>query len=156
MVVYYLNVKFMDEITIYDDVMWTKGKDIVPTAFYQVYRIKGGWIQDDESLYYTFEPGDGFEPSEISIVDLEDPSITYTKIEANKYGTPDYMETIKVKITPSATLAEAYPGALVVIDGKTYDLGKLSSYLEFIMSSDHRVTIEWATGLHESFRIVKR
>ncbi len=141
---------------IYDDVMWgPKGKDIVPSAIYQVYRINGGWIEDDESLYYTFELGEDLEPSEISIVDFEDSSKTYSKIEANKYGTPEYMDVVKVRITASSSLAEVYPDALVVVDGKTYDLAYLEKDLKFVMSKDHRVTIEWAPDLKESFRIVK-
>jgi len=141
---------------IYDDVTWgPKGKDIVPTAIYQVYRINGGWIEDDESLYYTFEPGEDFEPSEISIVDLEDSSKTYSKIEANKYGTPEYLDVVKVKITVSSSLETAYPGALVVVDGKTYDLPYLENDINFVMSKNHRITIEWAPNLNESFRIVK-
>ena len=44
----------------------------------------------------------GIEPSEIAIVDAEDPEKTYDKIEANKYG---YAEgVVKVQITVSAQL----------------------------------------------------
>jgi hypothetical protein len=65
----------MDEVTIYDDATWGKyGKDLVPAPLYQVYRINGIWIGDDESLWYSFEPGEDAEASTIEIVDKNDPS----------------------------------------------------------------------------------
>jgi hypothetical protein len=142
-----------DEIIYGEDITWGKyGKDIVPSPIYQVYRIKGIWIGDDESLWYSFEPGEGIEPSEISIVDAEDPEKTYDKIEANKYG---YAEgVVKVQITVSEQLAEAYPAAIVNVDGKFYDLNYLNEPIEFFMNKNHRISIEWSEGLIETFRVV--
>ena len=144
----------MEEI--FDDVTWGPiGKDIVPSPIYQVYRISGTWIGDDESLWYSFEPGDDLEPSEIAIVDKENPEITYDKIEANKYGITENNEIILVTITPSSQLAELYPAALVKVDGKTYDLALLDNNIEFFMNKNHRVSIEWTEDLVETFRIIK-
>ena len=142
-----------DEIIYGEDITWGKyGKDIVPSPIYQVYRIKGIWIGDDESLWYSFEPGEGIEPSEIAIVDAEDPEKTYTKIEANKYG---YAEgVVKVQITVSAQLKESYPAAIVNVDGKFYDLNYLNEPIEFFMNKNHRISIEWSEGLIETFRVV--
>jgi hypothetical protein len=142
-----------DEIIYGEDITWGKyGKDIVPSPIYQVYRIKGIWIGDDESLWYSFEPGEGIEPSEIAIVDAEDPEKTYSKIEANKYG---YAEgVVKVQITVSAQLKESYPAAIVNVDGKFYDLNYLNEPIEFFMNKNHRISIEWSEGLIETFRVV--
>ena len=143
-----------DEIIYGEDINWGKyGKDIVPSPIYQVYRIKGIWTGDDESLWYSFEPGEGIEPSEIAIVDAEDPEKTYDKIEANKYG---YAEgVVKVQITVSEQLAEAYPAAIVNIDGKEYDLAKLNEPIDFYMNKNHRISIFWnVSELVETFRVV--
>lgn len=142
-----------DEIIYGEDITWGKyGKGIVPSPIYQVYRIKGVWIGDDESLWYSFEPGEGIEPSEIAIVDAEDPEKTYSKIEANKYG---YAEgVVKVQITVSAQLKESYPAAIVNVDGKFYDLNYLNEPIEFFMNKNHRISIEWSEGLIETFRVV--
>ena len=142
-----------DEIIYGEDITWGKqGKDIIPSPIYQVYRIKGIWIGDDESLWYSFEPGEGIEPSEIAIVYAEDPEKTYSKIEANKYG---YAEgVVKVQITVSEQLAESYPAALVNIDGKFYDLNYLENPIEFYMNKNHRISIDWSEGLIETFRVV--
>lgn len=142
-----------DEIIYGEDITWGKqGKDIIPSPIYQVYRIKGVWTGDDESLWYSFEPGEGIDPSEIAIVDAEDPEKTYSKIEANKYG---YAEgVVKVQITVSEQLAESYPAALVNIDGKFYDLNYLENPIEFYMNKNHRISIDWSEGLIETFRVV--
>lgn len=142
-----------DEIIYGEDINWGKdGKDLVPSPIYQVYRIKGVWTGDDESLWYSFEPGEGIEPSEIAIVDAEDPEKTYSKIEANKYG---YAEgVVKVQITVSEQLAESYPAAIVNVDGKFYDLNYLKSPIEFYMNKNHRISIDWSAGLIETFRVV--
>ena len=142
-----------DEIIYGEDITWGKyGKDVIPSPIYQVYRIKGVWTGDDESLWYSFEPGDGIDPSEIAIVDAEDPEKTYSKIEANKYG---YAEgVVKVQITVSEQLAESYPAAIVNIDGKFYDLNYLEEPIEFYMNKNHRISINWSEGLIETFRVV--
>ena len=126
-------------------------KMLFPLPFIR-YRIKGIWTGDDESLWYSFEPGDGIDPSEIAIVDAEDPEKTYSKIEANKYG---YAEgVVKVQITVSEQLAESYPAAIVNIDGKFYDLNYLEEPIEFYMNKNHRISINWSEGLIETFRVV--
>lgn len=142
------------EIVYGEDIKWGKyGKEIVPSPLYQVYRINGVWTGDDESLWYSFEPGEGIDPSEIAIVDAEDETKTYEKIEANKYG---YAENVvKVVITPSAQLKESYPAAIVNIDGKFYDLNYLNNPIEFFMNKNHRISIDWGEGLIETFRVVK-
>ena len=142
-----------DEIIYGEDINWGKyGKDIVPSPIYQVYRITGIWTGDDESLWYSFEPGNGIDASEIAIVDAEDSEKTYSKIEANKYG---YAEgVVKVRITVSEQLAEAYPAAIVNIDGKSYDLNYLKNPIEFYMDKNHRISIDWSEGLIETFRVV--
>lgn len=145
----------MNEEIIYgEDITWGKyGKGLVPSPIYQVYRIKGVWTGDDESLWYSFEPGDGIDASTITIVDAEDSEITYSKIEANKYG---YAEgVVKVQITVSPQLAESYPAAIVNIDGKSYDLGYLDEPIDFYMNKNHRISIDWTEGLIETFRVVK-
>ena len=144
-----------DEIIYGEDITWGKdGKDIIPSPIYQVYRIKGVWTGDDESLWYSFEPGEGVEASEIALVDLEDPEKTYDKVEVNKYGFVDDKKVVKVTITPSEQLSEDYPAALVNIDGKFKDLAYLESPIEFYMDRNHRVSIEWTEELKETFRIV--
>lgn len=146
----------MDNITIYEDATWGKhGKDLVPAPIYQVYRINGVWTGDDESLWYSFEPGEDISASEIAIVDKEDSSITYDKIEVNKYGLTEDKEVVKITITASPELSESYPAALVNIDGKYYDLPYLDNPIDFYMDKNHRISIEWAEGLKETFRIVK-
>ena len=142
------------EIVYGEDIKWGKyGKEIVPSPLYQVYRINGVWTGDDESIWYSFEPGEGIDPSEIAIVDAEDETKTYEKIEANKYG---YAENVvKVVITPSAQLKESYPAAIVNIDGKFYDLNYLNNPIEFFMNKNHRISIDWGEGLIETFRVVK-
>ena len=61
-----------DEIIYGEDI---NGVSMVKIFFplYQVYRIKGVWTGDDESLWYSLSQGEGIEPSEIAIVDAEDP-----------------------------------------------------------------------------------
>ena len=76
-------------------------------------------------------------------------------LKANKYGFAKPYEVVRLEITPSETLKEEYPFAIVVIDGKEYDLGILENPIRFVMSKDHRVVIDWSHGqVYESFRIV--
>ena len=130
------------------------GKDIVPSVYYQAFRVPGAWNSDDESLWYTFEPGDDVEPSTIAIVDPDDPEKTYGKIIANKYGKPDWNTVVTVTITASEALAEEYPEAIVSIDGKEHDLAYIAEPFDLYMSSNHRISIFWAPGLVETFRVV--
>ena len=147
----------MDNITIYEDATWGKqGKDLIPAPVYQVYRISGIWTGDDESLWYSFEPGDGLSASEIKIVDLEDDEKEYTVIEVNKYGLVEDKEVVKVTVTASKGLKNLYPNAIVNVDGKLHDLAFLSTPAQFYMDKNHRISIEWAEGLRETFRIIKK
>lgn len=130
------------------------GEDIVPSVYYQAFRVAGPWNSDDESLWYTFEPGEDVEPSTIAIVDLEDEEKTYDKIIANLYGKPGWEDVVKVTITASEGLAELYPNAVVSIDGKEHDLEYISEPLELYMANNHRISIFWAPGLVETFRVV--
>jgi hypothetical protein len=76
-------------------------------------------------------------------------------LKANKYGFAKPYEVVRLEITPSASLKEEYPYAIVVIDGKEYDLGILDNPIRFVMSKDHRVVLDWKHGeVYESFRIV--
>ena len=76
-------------------------------------------------------------------------------LKANKYGFAKPYEVVRLEITPSASLKDEYPFAIVVIDGKEYDLGILDEPLRFVMSKDHRVVLDWKHGeIYESFRIV--
>ena len=76
-------------------------------------------------------------------------------LKANKYGFAKPYEVVRLEITPSASLKEEYPFAIVVIDGKEYDLGILDNPIRFVMSKDHRVVLDWSHGqVYESFRIV--
>ena len=48
-----------EEVKIYEDAAWGKyGKDIIPSRFYQVYKIEGPWLGDDESTWYEFDSED--------------------------------------------------------------------------------------------------
>lgn len=76
-------------------------------------------------------------------------------LEANKFGFAKPYEVVRLEITPSASLKDEYPFAIVVIDGKEYDLGILDNPIRFVMSKDHRVVLDWCHGqVYESFRIV--
>ena len=76
-------------------------------------------------------------------------------LKANKYCFAKPYEVVRLEITPSASLKEEYPYAIVVIDGKEYDLGILDNPIRFVMSKDHRVVLDWKHGeVYESFRIV--
>ena len=140
--------------TIYEDATWGKhGKDIIPNPIYRVYRVQGTWAGDDESLLYSFEPGEDIQPSEISIVGEE--SDEYGNIGFNKFGLTGDKEVVTVTITPSEGLAEAYVDAIVNVDGEYHDLAWLNTAHEFYMDKNHRISIEWAPNLRETFRIIK-
>lgn len=131
---------------IYADLTWgNSGKDIVPSRFYQAFMILGRFQEDDESLYYDFNSKD---VSEITL------SPEYENYEANKYGVTKLMEELEVTITPNETLKSTYPGAIVKIDGKEYDLAILDQPVKLLMSKDHRISIMWAKDLVETFRII--
>lgn len=122
-----------NEVIIYEDAKWGKvGEDIVPSRFYQAYKVEGPWLGDDESTWYEF---DSEEKSEIVL------SVDGENLEA----------TIKA----NASLSAEYPFAQVKIDGKFYDLGYIKNPVKFHMDKDHRISIIWSPELVESFRISK-
>lgn len=137
-----------EEVMIYEDATWGKiGKDIIPSRFYQVYKIEGPWLGDDESTWYEF---DSENKSEATLEPV------YPNYDGNKYGPTNSMEVVKVTVIPNETLKAEYPGAQVKIDGKFYDLGILDNPIELYMDKDHKISIVWATAeLVESFRIIK-
>lgn len=137
-----------NEVKIYDDATWGNiGKDIVPSRFYQVYKIEGPFLGDDESTWYEFDSED------VSTIELDPEYLNY---ESNKYGVTKSMEVVKVTITPSEKLKSQYKDALVNIDGKYYDLGILNNPIELFMNKDHKISIVWQPiELVESFRIIK-
>lgn len=137
-----------EEVKIYEDATWGKiGKDIIPSRFYQVYKIEGPWLGDDESTWYEF---DSEEKSEAVL----EPA--YPNYDVNKYGPTNSMEVVKVTITPNETLKAEYPKAQVKIDGKFYDLGILDNPVELYMDKDHKISIVWSPAeLVESFRVIK-
>ena len=129
------------------------GKGIVPSVLYQVYRMGCVLNPDEEGLWYTFEPGNEVTPSEIAIVDGDNNE--YSQVWSNVYGKPGADQEVTVTVTASPELSETYPAAIVVVDGKAHDLGYLANDLTFNMANnDHRISIEWAPGLVETFRVV--
>ena len=136
-----------EEVTIYEDATWGKiGKDIIPSRFYQVYKVEGPWLGDDESTWYEFD-------SENKSEAVLEPA--YPNYEVNKYRPTNAMEIVKVTITPNETLKSEYPNAQVRIDGKYYDLAYLNNPVELYMDRDHRISIIWsAAELVESFRVI--
>lgn len=136
-----------EDVKIYEDSTWGKiGKDIVPSRFYQVYKIEGTWLGDDEGTWYDFNR----EHSTISV------SPEYLIYETNKIGLTKDMELINITITPNENLVSEFPNAQVRIDYKYYDLGILNNPIELYMDKDHKISIIWSPGeLVESFRIIK-
>ena len=122
------------------------GKDIVPSSVYQVYRVEKTWANDDEGMWYEFDSENN------STISLEP---TYPNYEFNKYGKTKNMEEVTVTITADSTLSSEYPQALVSIDGKYYDLKYIKNPVKLYMNKSHRISIEWAPGLTETFRIIK-
>lgn len=136
-----------EEILIYDDANWGKiGEDIVPSRFYQAYKVEGPWLGDDESTWYEF---DSENKSKIVL------NPVHGNYEANKWGETADKEVVEVTITANAELKSAYPYALVKIDGKFYDLNYLNSPIKLFMNKDHRISILWTPELVETFRIIK-
>lgn len=132
---------------IYEDARWgVYGTDIVPSIFYQVYRLDGSYCADDEALYYTFPYDDEEHISTIEIT--EGGELYKTKYAATS-------DSVTVKITPATALKEQYPYAHVVVDGKEHTLGLLDNDITLSMGSNHRIVIEWTVGVREVFRIVK-
>lgn len=136
-----------NEVIIYEDAKWGKvGEDIVPSRFYQAYKVEGPWLGDDESTWYEFDSED---KSEIAL----DP--VYANYEVNKWGLTADKEEVMVTVTANAKLSTDYPYAQVKIDGKFYDLNYLKNPVKFYMDKDHRISIIWSPELVENFRINK-
>ena len=136
-----------EEVKIYEDATWGKtGKDIIPSRFYQVYKIEGTWLGDDESTWYEFDK----EHSAASI------SPEYPAYDVNKIGLTKDREVVKVTIVPNKELVKEFPNAQVRIDYKYYDLGILNNPVELYMDKDHKISIIWSPAeLVESFRVIK-
>lgn len=148
----------MDEVKIYEDATWGKiGQDIIPSRFYQAYRVEGLFQGgDDEGMWYEFD-------NENKSTIVLDP--VYPNYEWNKYGEVEEKknedtgiqipQTISVTLTANSTLKGEYPNAIVKIDSKEYDLGILDNPVKLFMDRDHKISIFWAPGLVESFRVIK-
>lgn len=138
----------MSEITkIYEDATWgNTGKDIVPSRFYQAFRVEGPYLGgDDEGLWYEFDSEDK------STISLEP---TYPNYEFNKYGKTKLEEEVTVTVTANSTLKGKYPLAIVRIDNKEYDLKVLDNPVKLFMNKDHKISIFWSSELVESFRVI--
>ena len=147
---------------------------IIPTVQYQVYGLDNVWFWDDEGQNYTGVP----EGSDISIQtvdsnsngsETEEPdeggdgegneeedttSDVTTPYEFNKYQS-SYGKMARVTITPSQTLKERYPYAVVTINGKEYDLKYLNNPIDLYMDKDYKISINWVWGsVVETFRII--
>lgn len=146
------------EKVVYPDVHWTVGADLVPSPLYQVYRILTNWAgKDDESLYNRFEVKDSEGNLLNSTVELSIPEGgSISNVGDNRFGYA--LGTVGVTITPNETMATNYPNAIVSIDGKEYDLGRLGNVIYFVMTvKDHYVDIKWNPinpDITETIRIV--
>lgn len=158
-----LNPNIIDEVNteerkrVYADVHWTAGADLVPSPLYQVYRILTNWAgKDDESLYNRFEVKDAsgnLLNSTVEFIEPEDDD-TLGNVGDNKYGYASGRVTIK--ITPNATMKSNYPSAIVNIDGKEYDLERLSQNITFDMTvKDHYVDIHWNPIVADSVETIR-
>lgn len=151
------------------------GKDLLSNIEHSIYRTEGSYSSDDEGSNtkfsyksYTGTDADGNATYEDLASIAEISKITKVKITEDS-GEVSYKEgltpyngelnvAVRVKITPNAKLVEKFPTAHVFIDGKEYDLGVLGTAdspnaIDFVMSSSHRVKIQWAKNIAESFRI---
>ena len=162
----------VDEISNRSSVVYNEGVFEKHASEYIPFRILNNWEAtiDEEGLYNRFDLRDGNgvllkstvsfvapEPQDETATASEQARIdevnSYSNFDGNKYGKAT--KSVVVSVTPNASLAETYPYALVRIDGKEYDLSKLSGNLVFNMESkDHFIDILWTRGVVESFRIV--
>lgn len=73
--------------------------------------------------------------------------------EFNKYGKETIGNDILVTLTPNNTLKTTYPGAIITINGKEYDINHTT--FKLYMDKDYRISINWAWGsVVETFRII--
>lgn len=97
-----------------------------------------------DDLFYVATPS--YEPAEAT--DAE-------PYEYNKYGKEPSGKEIHVTLTPNETLVSEYPGAIISINGKEYDLGH--TVFNLVMDRDYRISINWVWGqVVETFRIIKK
>lgn len=133
-----------NEVIIFEDAKW--GKELVPSRFYQAYRIEGPLYSDDEGAWYEF---DSKVKSEVVL------NPEYSNFETNKWGLAIEKEDLEVVIKANETLSSEYPHAQVKIDSKFYDLNYIKNPVKFHMDKDHRISIIWSSDLVETFRIIK-
>jgi hypothetical protein len=97
-------------------------------------------------------------------------AVANTPYEFNKYNKNTYNgREILVSITPAQALVQKYPGAIVTINGKEYDLNYLANItvssgtytvgdakpIRLYMDKDYRISINWSWGsVVETFRII--
>lgn len=134
---------------------WGEVGHEIPGKFYQVY-YGGRVLFDDEGIYDSFR-ANSEEVSTIVVksVVAEGDAVEYPNYAWNKYGKAAAMEEVEVTVTVNEALATANPLAVVVIDGKYFDLAILKNPIKFVMNKDHKISIEWTAELVESFRIIK-
>lgn len=162
---------------------WVIGEDIVPSVLYQAQFADGAWNWDDESVYriYVKDPseaaasipapaaaeeeipaedaepiegeGEGDAPAEEEASEAE----SLPELRPGKFGYAELGKIAVLEITPSEVLAEKFAKCVnVIIDGKEYaGLDILSEPIEFNMTKDHRVVIDWLHGeISESFSVI--
>lgn len=121
-----------------------------------------------DDIYYTEEVEDILSPSEAEEV---------APYEFNKYGKEEVGKVVVVSITPASALVNKFPGAIVTINGKEYDLGYLAQItsktttennvttttytvgdpkpIKLYMDKDYKISINWVWGsIVETFRII--
>lgn len=97
---------------------------------------------DENDVYYT----------EVTEDTYADDPIT-TPYEFNKYGKEETGVEVLVTLTPNADLKTSYPGAIITVNGKEYDINYTS--FKLYMDKDYRISINWVWGsVVETFRII--
>lgn len=126
-----------------------------------------GVITSTSSAPIGSKAGDVFH----TVTEILDPSdaTDNTPYEFNKYGKERAGYDVLVYITPAQALVQKYPGAIVTINGKEYDLNYLANItvadgtytvgsakpIRLYMDKDYRISINWSWGsVVETFRII--
>lgn len=100
--------------------------------------VPAGAVADD--LYYTVQ--DTYAADSIT-----------APYEFNKYGKEETGVEVLVTLTPNADLKTSYPGAIITVNGKEYDINHTS--FKLYMDKDYRISINWVWGsVVETFRII--
>jgi hypothetical protein len=100
--------------------------------------VPAGAVADD--LYYTVQ--DTYAADSIT-----------APYEFNKYGKEETGVEVLVTLTPNSDLKTSYPGAIITINGKEYDINHTS--FKLYMDKDYRISINWVWGsVVETFRII--